>query len=316
MRFRASITNVQTFFRIVQAIEKLQKRCLIKFTEEHMCIICNNDANEGGIQVWSKIKVEALFENYRIQSNANNEITMALAGEALLGALKSASSSVPSTSAGSGAGGGLGGALDAEEIVMKLAKKNDQALLSFEIKGMSRTGQQVRVVHDVKIEVMKPADVDKMQEPLCPKADLLILLPSLLKVRTIVERMKQMSDVMAFQANNNKRLVLSLRTDSVTIETEWKDCQNPAVAEPESEDDDDDEDEGRRNPPDPDKMFTVLISTRSFLKFLNSHVVSTTTIASVCQHHCVILYVYIGDVADAGGVLTFYIPAIIDDEGR
>ena len=26
-----------------------------------------------------------------------------------------------------------------------------------------------------------------------------------------------------------------------------------------------------------------------------------------------ILYVYVGDVVDAGGVLTFYIPAIIDD---
>ena len=81
-------------------------------------------------------------------------------------------------------------------------------------------------------------------------------------------------------------------------------------------------------------MYTVCISTRSFLKFLNSHVVSTTTIAcefyeyvyrrmrithdglGLCQHHCLILYVYIGDVADAGGVLTFYIPAIIDDEGR
>jgi len=35
----------------------------------------------------------------------------------------------------------------------------------------------------------------------------------------------------------------------------------------------------------------------------------------ICQHHCVILYVYIGDMTDAGGVLTFYIPAIIDDEG-
>lgn len=34
----------------------------------------------------------------------------------------------------------------------------------------------------------------------------------------------------------------------------------------------------------------------------------------ICQNHCMILYVYIGDVADAGGVLTFYIPAIIDDE--
>lgn len=27
-----------------------------------------------------------------------------------------------------------------------------------------------------------------------------------------------------------------------------------------------------------------------------------------------ILYVYIGDVADAGGVLTFYIPAVIDGD--
>ena len=67
------------------------------------------------------------------------------------------------------------------------------------------------------------------------------------------------------------------------------------------------------------------------MKFLNSHVVSTTTIActpiqlsilfsslrrawtGICHGHCMILYVYIGDVADAGGVLTFYIPAIIDD---
>ena len=42
---------------------------------------------------------------------------------------------------------------------------------------------------------------------------------------------------------------------------------------------DESEDEQMTEPPDPDQMFTVLISTRSFLKFLNSHVVSTTTIA-------------------------------------
>lgn len=81
--------------------------------------------------------------------------------------------------------------------------------------------------------------------------------------------------------------------------------------------------------PDPDQLFSVLISIKSFLKFLNSHVLSSTTIAcesfqilvtmpilkstGICQRHCMILYVYIGDVADAGGVLTFYIPAILDD---
>jgi len=54
---------------------------------------------------------------------------------------------------------------------MRLAKKNDQALLSFEISGLTRVGRKVRVAHDVKIEVMKPADVEKLSEPMCPEPD-------------------------------------------------------------------------------------------------------------------------------------------------
>lgn len=41
------------YSEIIQSIEKLQKKCIIKFTETNMHIICNNEANEGGIQVWS-----------------------------------------------------------------------------------------------------------------------------------------------------------------------------------------------------------------------------------------------------------------------
>ncbi|EDR03995.1 uncharacterized protein LACBIDRAFT_252775 [Laccaria bicolor S238N-H82] len=297
MRFRATIEHVPTFFRIVQAIEKLQKRFLIKFTETNMHIICNSDANEGGIQVWSQIKLDSIFTNYRIQSNANNEITMVLPSEALLAALKSASASSPTSS------------FETEEVVMRLAKKNDQALLSFEISGLTRVGRKVRVAHDVKIEVMKPADVEKLSEPMCPEPDVHILLPPLQKLRTIVERLRPMSDILAVRANNNKCLQISIHTEGVKVETEWKDCVNPKT----QEDNPDEPPEEARNP---EELFTVLVSVRSFLKFLNSHVVSTTTIACICQHHCMILYVYIGDVADAGGVLTFYIPAIIDDEGR
>jgi HUS1 checkpoint protein len=162
---------------IIQAVEKLQKKCIIKFTETNMHIICNSEANEGGIQVWSyvfsprllllalnffssQIKVDALFTNYRIQSNANNEITLALTSEALLGALKSAAASSSSTAS-----------FDTDEVVMKLAKKNDQALLSFEISGQTRVGHKLRVAHDVKIEVMRPADVARLKEPLCPEPD-------------------------------------------------------------------------------------------------------------------------------------------------
>ena len=54
---------------------------------------------------------------------------------------------------------------------MRLAKKNDQALLSFEISGLTRVGRKVRVAHDVKIEVLKAADVEKLSEPMCPEPD-------------------------------------------------------------------------------------------------------------------------------------------------
>jgi HUS1 checkpoint protein len=91
-----------------------------------------------------------------------------------------------------------------------------------------------------------------------------------------------------------------------------------------------DDDEQERERPDPNKLFSMLVHTRSFLKFLNAHTVSKTTIAckgpffvlfhadcldleGICQGHCLILFVYIGDSADVGGVLTFYIPSVLDD---
>lgn len=102
-----------------------------------------------------------------------------------------------------------------------------------------------------------------------------------------------------------------------------------AMTDPTSENTQNEEEEQEK---DPEEMFNVLILLRSFLKFLNSHVISTTTIAcsshllldhiarnntpflaGICQNHCLILYVFIGDVADAGGVLTFYIPAVLPD---
>ncbi|KAJ6508807.1 checkpoint protein Hus1/Mec3 [Mycena sanguinolenta] len=295
MRFRAAIENVNTFFRIIQAIEKLQKKCIIKFSEEVMCIICNSEANEGGIQVWSQIKVDSLFTSYRIQSNASNVITMALSSEALLATLKSASTSSKS-------------AYETEEIVMKLAKKNDQAVLSFEISGVTRQGRKVRVAHDVKIEVMKPTQVAELKEPMCPEPDVHIILPPLQKLRPIVERLRPMSDYLAVRANNNGRLQLSIRTDTVNVDTEWKNCKNTNKASTASQEQEPDE------PRDPDELFSVLVSTKSFFKFLNSHVVSTTTIACICRNHCMILYVYVGDLADAGGVLTFYIPGQLVDE--
>ncbi|KIJ52433.1 hypothetical protein M422DRAFT_156646 [Sphaerobolus stellatus SS14] len=280
MRFRAGIENAITFQRIIQTVERLSKVCLLKFSPTHMRIICDKPG-DGGIQVWSIIKVETLFTDYRIQSNSDDEITLRIGSEPLSQALKSASAS--------------------PEVVMKLAKKNDLAVLSFEITVQTRQNKKVQVTQDVKIEVMRPQDVEKLQEPMCPEPDVHIFLPPLAKLRTVTDHLRQLSDVMGIAANGNGHLKLFIETETVKVETEWSDCQIPPLER-------DPDDEQR----DPDTYATTLVSVKSFLKFLSSHVVSTTTIACICHKHCIIMYVYIGDVGEPGDVLTFYIPAMHD----
>jgi hypothetical protein len=54
---------------------------------------------------------------------------------------------------------------------MKLAKKNDRAVLKFEIIGTTTVGRRVKVTHDVLVDVLKPNEVARLIEPLCPEPD-------------------------------------------------------------------------------------------------------------------------------------------------
>lgn len=155
-----------------------------------------------------------IFTDYRIQSNSNNEITFELSAEPLLAALKSA--------------------LNSPEVVLKLTKKNDHATWSFEVALSSTSGASVacvsvrrtltrcsgsrmNITHDVRVTVLRPADVARIQEPLCPEPDVHVILPPL-KVclprrrlngssprskglRTVVERKAKLSDVVAVRCN-------------------------------------------------------------------------------------------------------------------
>lgn len=84
---------------------------------------------------------------------------MSITADALLNALKSSSSPTISSSS----------TYETEELVVKLAKKNDHAVLSFEMIGLTRVGKKVKIEHDVKVEVMKASDVARLKEPMCPE---------------------------------------------------------------------------------------------------------------------------------------------------
>ncbi|CAE6406679.1 Checkpoint protein hus1 OS=Schizosaccharomyces pombe (strain 972 / ATCC 24843) GN=hus1 PE=1 SV=1 [Rhizoctonia solani AG-1 IB] len=283
MRFRACIDEVSTLSKIVQTMEKLSKSCIFKMNETTVQIICLGETDMG-VQIWSKISVDSMFSDYRIQSNANNMISLEVSTEPLSQALRSASA--------------------AHNVIVKLAKKNDQPVFSFEAETESRQGKKMAVTHDVRITVMKAVDIEQIKEPLCPPPDLHIILPPLKELRTIVEHMQRLSDVVAISATPRGELVLAIQTDDVRVSTTWENCQRPTV-------------EGEESNPEheenPNHKYGALLAVKSLIKFLTCHIFSNSTVASICANFCVIMYVYIGSVTDAGGVITFYIPARLDD---
>jgi HUS1 checkpoint protein len=131
------------------------------------------------------------------------------------------------------------------------------------------------------------------------------MLPPLAKMRAVVERMRNLSDVIAVRANSSGRLQLSASTEVVKADITWTNCSHPRIgchpapllhvlccptltpffslfspaADGASQANGVDQDEQEREQPDPNKLYSVLVHTRSFSKFLNAHTISKTTIA-------------------------------------
>lgn len=173
---------------------------------------------------------------------------MILSAEALVAVLKSAAASADSARLAAATDPNVNSVVDeSDEIIMKLAKKDGQAVLAFEISGTTRLGKKVRVGHDVKVEVMKAGDVEKLAEPMCPEPDVRlsrlndfpsysyqhtqthIILPSLPKLRPIIERLRSLSEILTVRANNSGILQVGFQTEAVKVDTEWKGCVNPKM---------------------------------------------------------------------------------------
>ena len=56
-----------------------------------------------------------------------------------------------------------------------------------------------------------------------------ILLPPLLKLRTIVERLRPLADVIAVRATGKGTLRISAATESAKLDVVWEGCANPRM---------------------------------------------------------------------------------------
>ncbi|OCF33100.1 HUS1 checkpoint protein [Kwoniella heveanensis BCC8398] len=303
MRFRTAIINVALLHKITRSLAALAKTCVIRLSPEQVHFIVPGNEGSTGVQVWSQVKVSTLFDSYKIESNANNEIWLELHLDSLMKVLRSADSSV----------GGIGestrhtATLSDADVTLKLNKKGNQPIWAFEIRGKTAARKSMSITHEIDVKILSPKRQQELQEPLCPQPDIHVVLPNLYEMRNLVSRLSHVADDVKVSANHEGTLDLSVNSPRVKLSTTWKDLgvpQSNAVQE----------DDNEEPPPPPDKMFSANVSIKGLLKFLTSHLVGGTAIACICEDHCLIAYVYIGELNEAGGVLTFFIPAKNTDD--
>ncbi|BGP17888.1 hypothetical protein JCM10213_000966 [Rhodosporidiobolus nylandii] len=293
MRFRATISNPTQFTRLIGSLAPLGKRATLKLKSDSVHLICMGEGAGGGVQVWSQIAVASIFDlaTFRLESNHHNEIYLEVSTDSLSRALKSCSGATSTT--------------------IKLAKKGGAGpngtgkgaypVLSLAIESSSRLGKRLEITQDVAVKVKKAAEIELLKEPLCPAPEVVLLLPPLSVLRTVAERLKTVSSLITLSANNRGELRLRAESDEAKVETEWRGLKRPNTG--------DDEPAPTASP---SAFFSVTLDARNLLKFLGSYSIASTTIACLCQSHCAIFYVYIGDSKDQmqGGVLTFFVPAV------
>ncbi|OMJ09373.1 Checkpoint protein hus1 [Smittium culicis] len=121
----------------------------------------------------------------------------------------------------------LRSAQNAENVVIRLTKKNKIPLLSLVISSYSRAGRPIMITQDIPIRILTPMQMSHVKEPSLPSADVYILLPQINSLRSVAERMKTINDYISISANNNGELILTSTSDLVDIQTFYKGLTNP-----------------------------------------------------------------------------------------
>ena len=234
-------------------------------------------------QVWSALPRDAIFLDYICLSAANNMIDFEVSLDQLSRLLKAF--------------------LSAEDVVIKLTKKESLPMLSISAKITPSNA----VTHLIPITLLAPASVAHLSEPLCPPMTLHILLPAM---RQVSERYKSLSANLTLSANLEGELKLGIKTDAIKCETHWRHLMNPEVRN-----DDDDEEEGTQlDARDKSRFCRLKISGRDWSNVLHVESLAKRVIACFCEGHALVLYVYVTEPDDVNAaVLTYYMPLIVDD---
>ncbi|XP_067861540.1 checkpoint protein HUS1 isoform X2 [Heptranchias perlo] len=275
MKFRAKMVDVgclNHFTRIVNTISKLTKSCILRLTTDKLYFILSDKVASGGVAMWCQLfQIEGVSAEY-------NEIYLELTPENLSRSLKTAQ--------------------NAKAVKIKLTMKHCPCItIAVELPSLSSHSRIV--THDIPVSIIPRKLWNDFEEPSVPDFDVSIYLPVLKIMKSVVERMKNLSNHVIIEANQNGEMNLKIDTDLVSVTTHFKELGNPPwVAE--------------GTPPgsfqirDPDIMAEARVDIKRLLQFLAGQQVNPSkaicNIVSKRVIHFVLLH---EDVS-----LQYFIPAL------
>ncbi|XP_040820824.1 checkpoint protein HUS1 isoform X4 [Ochotona curzoniae] len=215
MRFRAKIVDaacLNHFTRVCNMVAKLAKACTLRVSPDKLNFIVSDKLAGGGVSLWCELEQENFFSEFQMEgpSAENNEIYLELVTENLARALRTAQ--------------------NARALKIKLTHKRFPGLtVSVELQLSASSSSRI-VTHDIPIKVIPRRLWKDLQEPSVPDSDVSIYLPVLKTMRSVVEKMRNISNHLVIEANLSGELNLKIETEVVCVTTHFKDLGNPPGA--------------------------------------------------------------------------------------
>ncbi|XP_072910454.1 checkpoint protein HUS1 [Hemitrygon akajei] len=219
MKFRAKIVDVgclNHFTRIVNTISKLTKTCILRLSSDKLFFILSDKVASGGVAMWCQLFQGNFFDEFQIEgvSAEYNEIYLELTPENLSRSLKTSQ--------------------NAKAVKIKLTMKHCPCItIAVELPSLSHHSRIV--THDIPVSIIPRKLWNDFEEPSVPDFDVSIYLPVLKTMKSVVERMKNLSNHIVIEANQNGEMNLKIDTDLVSVTTHFKELGNPPWVEEETQ---------------------------------------------------------------------------------
>ncbi|XP_068092613.1 checkpoint protein HUS1 [Hyperolius riggenbachi] len=283
MRFRCKIVDIgclNNFTRVVNTITKLTKSCTLRLTSSNLYFILTDKVANGGVSMWCELCQANFFDEFQMEgvSADQNDIYLEMVPENIARALKTAQ--------------------NAKTVKIKLTNKHCPCLtVAVELPTLSSTSRIV--THDIPVSVIPRRLWNDFKEPTVPDFDVSIYLPAIKTMKSVVERMKNLSNFIVIEANRTGEMNLKIETDLVSVSTHFKDLGNPPWVS-------DDASQNSTQERDPEQMSEARVDIRKLLPFLSGQQVNPNKAICNIVHKRMIHFILLQDDVS----LQYFIPAV------